>query len=168
MRQLMMSAIVPKRTWRGHWNLRKIEHRREPPEGDMRRRGGSGQPTKGQRTTMPKVGKASLAPTSAPNIEERYRLVIQAVAEGIYEWSTDTNHLELSARLNEMLGFEKGELTSANWVEHVHPDDRARYRNATIAYFKGVVPHFDCEYRVLNKGGQLRWVSDRASSIRNA
>src|SRR5262249_5368780 len=28
----------PKRTWRGHWNLRKIEHRREPPEGDMQRR----------------------------------------------------------------------------------------------------------------------------------
>jgi len=33
-----MSAIDPKRTWRGHWNLRKIEHRREPPEGDMQRR----------------------------------------------------------------------------------------------------------------------------------
>jgi len=33
-----MSAFDPKRTWRGHWNLRKIEHRREPPEGDMQRR----------------------------------------------------------------------------------------------------------------------------------
>src|SRR5262249_45846138 len=32
------STHDPKRTWRGHWNLRKIEHRREPPEGDMQRR----------------------------------------------------------------------------------------------------------------------------------
>jgi PAS domain S-box-containing protein len=134
----------------------------------MQRRGESGQPGKANRTARPKARKASLARTSPPNTEERYRLVIEAVAEGIYEWSTDTNHLELSARLNEMLGFEKGELTSANWVEHVHPDDRGRYRDATIAYFKGVVPHFACEYRLLNKSGQWRWVSDRASSIRSA
>ena len=135
----------------------------------MQRRGESGQPAKAQRTTKPKASKASpAARTPAPNTEERYRLVIEAVAEGIYEWSTDTNHLELSSRLNEMLGFEKGELTSGSWLEHVHPDDRGRYRDATIAYFKGVVPHFACEYRVLNKSGQWRWVRDRASSIRNA
>jgi two-component system cell cycle sensor histidine kinase PleC len=127
----------------------------------MQRRGVSGQPGKTQRTSKPKVRRASTAVRASPNTEERYRLVVEAVAEGIYEWSTDTNHLELSSRLNEMLGFEKGELTSGSWVEHVHPDDRGHYRDATIAYFKGVVPHFACEYRVLNKSGQWRWVSDR-------
>jgi hypothetical protein len=35
------------------------------------------------------------------NTEERHRLVIEAVAEGIYEWSTETNHLELSPRLKQ-------------------------------------------------------------------
>jgi PAS domain S-box-containing protein len=162
----MSGFILP---WRESEDLPRIEHRREPLEaGDMQRRSGSGQPKKERRTTRPKASKASAATWApAPNTEERYRLVIEAVAEGIYEWSTDTNHLELSARLNEMLGFEKGELTSANWVEHVHPDDRDRYRDATVAYFKGVVPHFACEYRVLNKSGQWRWVSDRASSIRD-
>jgi len=130
----------------------------------MQRRGENGKPGKAQRTTTPKVRKAS----SAPNTEERYRLVVEAVAEGIYEWLTDTNHLELSSRLNEMFGFEKGELTSGSWLERVHPDDRGRYRDTTIAYFKGVVPYFACEYRVLNKSGQWRWVSDRASSIRGA
>ena len=67
-----------------------------------------------------------------------------------------------------MFGFEKGELTSASWLKHVHTDDRDRYHDATVAYFKGVVPHFACEYRVRNKSGQWRWVSDRASSIRDA
>jgi hypothetical protein len=38
--------------------LRKIEHRRGPPEGDMQRRGGSGQSVKEQRTTGPKTRKA--------------------------------------------------------------------------------------------------------------
>src|SRR5262245_8628593 len=169
-RKLLKSRIVrlwPKADilpWHESEDLPRIEHRREPPGSDMQRRGENGKPGKAQRTTTPKVRKAS----SAPNTEERYRLVVEAVAEGIYEWSTDTNHLELSSRLNEMLGFEKGELTSGSWLEHVHPDDRGRYRDTTIAYFKGVVPYFACEYRVLNKSGQWRWVSDRASSIRNA
>jgi hypothetical protein len=37
--------------------LRKIEHRREPPEGNMQRRGGSGQSVK-EQTTRPKTRKA--------------------------------------------------------------------------------------------------------------
>jgi PAS domain S-box-containing protein len=136
----------------------------------MRRRDKAGDTAvKAQR---PRTGGRRNAPnaarTAVPNIEERYRLVIEAVAEGIYEWSTETNHLELSTQLNEMFGFERGELTSASWLEHVHPDDRNRYRDATVAYFKKIVRHFACEYRVLDKSGQWRWVSDRASSIRDA
>jgi PAS domain S-box-containing protein len=111
-------------------------------------------------------------PTLAENVtsitEERYRLVIEAVAEGIYEWTINTKHLELSARLTEMFGFRKGELTSGNWVERVHPEDRRQYRDATIAYFKGNAPYFSCQYRILNKAGEWRWISDRATSIRDS
>jgi len=59
--------------------------------------------------------------------EERYRLILHAIAEGIYEWIVRPNHLELSARLLEMFGFEPGELTSANWVARVHPESRTQY-----------------------------------------
>jgi PAS domain S-box-containing protein len=104
--------------------------------------------------TLMRRRNTAKARTAVPNIEERYRLVIEAVAEGVYEWSTETNRLELSTQLNEMFGFERGELTSASWLEHVHPDDRNRYRDATVAYFKKIVRHFACEYRVLDKSGQ--------------
>ncbi len=100
--------------------------------------------------------------------EERYRLILHAVAEGIYEWTVRPNHLELSARLLEMFGFERGELTSSNWVARVHPEDRGRYRDATVSHFKGSAPNFSCQYRVLNKAGEWRWVSDRAASIRDS
>jgi len=66
-----------------------------------------------------------------------------------------------------MLGFEKDELTSGRWLERIHPDDRHRLRNGTVRYFKGAAPHFACEYRVLNKAGQWRWLSDRATAIRD-
>jgi hypothetical protein len=64
-RHATMSAFDPKRTWRGHWNLRKIEHRREPPEGNMQRRGGSRQSVKEQRTTRQKTRKAPTTHVSA-------------------------------------------------------------------------------------------------------
>jgi PAS domain S-box-containing protein len=106
-------------------------------------------------------------PSPSPSTDERYRLVIEAVAEGIYEWSVETGELKVSRRLNEMLGFEGGELTSARWLERVHPEDRSRLRDETVAYFKGAMPHFACEYRVLSKAGEWRWVSDRASAVRD-
>src|SRR5262245_56121156 len=64
-RKCLLSGV--KRTWRGHWNLLKIEHRREPPEGDMQRRGGSGQPVKGQRVARPKAHKAATTHVSGTN-----------------------------------------------------------------------------------------------------
>src|SRR5262249_60077639 len=72
-----------------------LSHRREPPGGDMQRRGENQQHVKRRRTTK---NKARKAPTSTRphtlNAEERHRLVIDAVAEGIYEWTTETNHWE--------------------------------------------------------------------------
>jgi PAS domain S-box-containing protein len=117
---------------------------------------------------LSKPRKAPRASSNSPeNADERYRLVMEAVAEGIYEWTISPNHLALSSRLTEMLGFKTGELTSVSWVERVHPDDRIRYRDATIAYFKGRMRHFFCEYRIRNKRNEWRWVSDRATSIRD-
>jgi len=103
----------------------------------------------------------------AKNTDELYRLVTEAIAEGVYDWSIETDHLELSVRLTEMFGFKKGELTSKNWLERIHTEDRGRYRDATIAYFKGEAAHFSCEYRILDKRNVWRWVSDRANSIRD-
>ena len=99
--------------------------------------------------------------------DERYRLVMKAVAEGIYDWTIASSHLDLSERLTEMFGFEPGELTSQNWVARVHPEDRDLYKETIIAYFKRGAPTFFCEYRILNKSNQWCWVSDRATSIRD-
>src|SRR5262245_51778266 len=60
-----------KRTLRGHWNLRKIEHRRETPEGDMQRRGGSGQSVQAQCTSRLKARKAPTAHVSGADPQEQ-------------------------------------------------------------------------------------------------
>jgi hypothetical protein len=58
--------------WRESEDLPRIEHRREPPEGDMQRRGESGRPVKGQRTLRPKAHKALIAHASTDHSAEQF------------------------------------------------------------------------------------------------
>ena len=45
-------------------------------------------------------------------MEQRAALVIGAAAEGLYDWDIETHELWVSDRLNEIFGFETGELRS--------------------------------------------------------
>jgi PAS domain-containing protein len=100
------------------------------------------------------TGAAASAPASLPRDEQRAELILAAVAEGVYEWTIDGNALTVSPRLREILGLREGELTSASWNEKIHPDDRAGYRAAVLAYFKRKTPRLACEYRVRDGKGR--------------
>jgi PAS domain S-box-containing protein len=100
--------------------------------------------------------------------EERYALVCQAVAEGIYEWDIERNALFPSARLIEIFGFEGRSLGADDWNQIVHPEDFPIYRAALRDCFRGVTARLDCEYRVRHSDGAYRWIEDRALPIRNA
>src|SRR5215467_6321824 len=50
----------------------RIEHRPEPPGGDMQRRGESEQPGKGRRASRPKASKAPTTPVSADHSLEQF------------------------------------------------------------------------------------------------
>jgi PAS domain S-box-containing protein len=99
--------------------------------------------------------------------EERYSLVSQAVAEGIYDWDIECNALWVSPRLIEIFAFEGVELTAADWNSRVHPADFAGYRTALRECFKGVTRRLHCEYRIRLSDGDYRWVEDNALPMRN-
>ena len=99
--------------------------------------------------------------------EERYALVTEATSDGIYDWDVQTNRLEVSARLNEIVGLAQGELTSENWADRVHPDDLSTYRDAIICHFKAETPKLACEYRLRRKSLDYIWVSDQGVCVRD-
>jgi two-component system NtrC family sensor kinase len=99
--------------------------------------------------------------------EARYALVTEAATEGIYEWNIEGNDLYVSPRLKEVFGFETGELTAQDWYGRVHPDEREIYRRALASHFKGSERHLHCEYRILIKSGEYRWVLDHGVAVRN-
>ena len=98
--------------------------------------------------------------------EERHALVGEAATEGLYDWDIEHNNLYVSPRLNEMFGFQAGELRSETWYDRVHPDDKKTYRRSLVRLFKQVDDHQKVEYRIRNKSGDYIWVQDNASAVR--
>ncbi|MBL8259080.1 MAG: PAS domain-containing protein [Candidatus Competibacteraceae bacterium] len=52
-----------------------------------------------------------------------------------------------------------------DWLESIHPDDRARVQAAHVA--KQCSGHFDEEYRIVRPDGAIRWIWDRGFPIRD-
>src|SRR5271156_1352735 len=103
----------------------------------------------------PKAARGRNAATEARRLErslreneERYALVSEAVAEGIYDWNIKLNSLFASPRLMEIFGFEGSGLTSEDWYRRVHPDDKESYRTALRGCFKKSTSKLECQYRI--------------------
>jgi PAS domain S-box-containing protein len=99
--------------------------------------------------------------------EERYALVAEAVAEGIYDWNIKTNALYVSPRLMEIFSFEGTGITSDAWYGRVHPEDGEGYRTALRECFKRRSSKLECQYRIKAADGSYRWVEDHGLPIRD-
>jgi PAS domain S-box-containing protein len=99
--------------------------------------------------------------------EQRHALILEALAEGIYEWDMQEDHLFVSPRLAELLKFPSAKLKSNDWNERVHPDDFKKYRHALLAHLRGHTQRLECEYRLRWKPDEYRWIFDRGIAIRD-
>jgi PAS domain S-box-containing protein len=99
--------------------------------------------------------------------DERYLLVSEAVAEGIYDWNVERNSLFVSSRLMEMFGFKGSGLAAEDWYGRVHPDDINSYRTAVRDCFTRRSTKLHCQYRIKVTDGEYRWVDDHGLPVRN-
>jgi adenylate cyclase len=100
--------------------------------------------------------------------DERYALATEAATEGLYDWNVIADRLVVSERLNAIMQLQSGALSSMEWNERVYPADRAKYRAAMLAHFRGETRYISCEYRARTGTGEFIWLADNATSVRNA
>jgi PAS domain S-box-containing protein len=102
---------------------------------------------------------------------DRYRNVILATSDIIYDWDIKTGKIFWSDNYTKALGWELPEdkkLHITTYVDHIHPADRSRVEN-TLA---GVIDdtsktNWQEEYRYKKADGNYAYVSDRGYIIRN-
>jgi PAS domain-containing protein len=88
--------------------------------------------------------------------EARYALSAQGANDGLWDWDLLAGTLYLSPRWKEMIGFLDHEIdaTPVEWVERIHPDDRARVH---ADLFRRVASSrlFESEHRIVHRAQPL-------------
>ncbi|BAB73978.1 response regulator [Anabaena sp. FACHB-709] len=99
--------------------------------------------------------------------EERLKLAVDAVEEGLWDWNLVTGEVYRSARWFTMLGYTPMEI--GNDIKFrdklIHPDDIPLMQQRLISHLKGDTPFYEVEIRLLAKSGEWRWILDRGKLV---
>ena len=99
--------------------------------------------------------------------EERWRLALEAVGDGVWDWNVPESTVYFSPRWKAMLGYDDHELTASfeEWRSRVHPDDWPRTVKDVEKLLSGETPFYANEHRLLARDGAWRWVLARGVAV---
>jgi len=72
--------------------------------------------------------------------------------------------LFVNPRFEEASGYGRGELSSVDPMQIIHPADRSRVRRSTIEHLKEDSPS-SCDFRIVPRDGRVRWVRARVRPV---
>jgi PAS domain S-box-containing protein len=103
-------------------------------------------------------------------VQERYEIAMGAINESVYDWNIPQDRVYFSGGMERLLALPPGMLKTSfkEWHERIHPEDFARYREATIAHLKGTTDRFECDYRYRVVDGTWRWARTHGLAQRDA
>ncbi|OKH23544.1 hypothetical protein NIES593_09995 [Hydrococcus rivularis NIES-593] len=99
--------------------------------------------------------------------EERLRLALEAVEEGLWDWNPVTGKVYRSPRWATILGYSPDALENdIDWRDRlVHPDDKPYMLELLEAHLRGRAPYFEMELRMLTQSGEWKWILDRGQVV---
>jgi PAS domain S-box-containing protein len=107
------------------------------------------------------------ADTALKTSEEKYRLVLDATNDGIWDWNIPDSVTFFSPRWYTMLGYEPGEIpaTYATWQSLLHPDDREQAEQKITDHIAQRNEHYSVEFRMRTKQGGWKWILARGKVV---
>jgi PAS domain S-box-containing protein len=102
-------------------------------------------------------------------LDERFKLVMSATNDGIWDWTLETGEVYYSPRWKSMLGYADEEVEGSfdAWRSLVHPEDRDGAVAAIEAYLAGDAPVFEHTHRLRHKDGSYRLILTRGRAARD-
>jgi PAS domain S-box-containing protein len=118
--------------------------------------------------TLQDVTERRVADAARREGEERLRLALEASGTGVWEWDIVTGRITWSEQVHAFYGMAPGEFdgTLETFARHLHPDDAGRAREAIRASVEDDAP-YRIEYRIVPKGGGVRWIFTAGRVIRD-
>ena len=99
--------------------------------------------------------------------EERYRLVMEATNDGVWDWDLTTDEVFFNSAYMAMLGYTPDEVSpDINfWKDHIHPEDKEAALKANRDCIENCCKSFEVEFRMLTKNGGWRWILGRGKTV---
>lgn len=106
--------------------------------------------------------------TAALTDRDRLRSMLEATADGMWEWDVPTGEVLFSPTCFTMLGYEPDGWPHAcqTWSRLLHPDDRPRAETAVREHLEGKRERIELEFRLRCKDGRWKWILGRGKVIR--
>ena len=120
-----------------------------------------------QAAAAPGQSDSSAPPYASMPFANLALAAIGAAHQGVFDLDFRAQILTLSPDAAEMLGLGAHEatLSHADWIGHMHPEDREDYRRA-IAHHQGKPgDSFRLEFRVRGRAREYRWLELRATIV---
>ncbi len=99
--------------------------------------------------------------------EKRFRVAMDAIDEGIWDWNIQTGAVYYSPGWKRILEWEEGELNQdyETWESRIHFDDRDHTLTCLNRLLSGELPLFSAEHRLWTKTGSWKWVLGKGSVL---
>ncbi len=99
--------------------------------------------------------------------EERLRLALNAVWDGLWDWHVPTGYSYYAPRWYTMLGFEEHALPAHidTFLDLLHPQDLARTEQALRDHFDGRSDTYAIEVRLRTSDNTWKWVLTRGTVV---
>jgi two-component system response regulator FixJ len=98
---------------------------------------------------------------------EALRLVLEASADGAWEWVIPTNEIKISPGIVERLGYDRAEAAGnfSKLQDYMHPDDWETLVEEVGAHLAGRTEGFAAEIRMRRRDGSWAWLFDCGSIV---
>ena len=104
------------------------------------------------------VGRARIHDRAVAS-EARLQLALDAAGMGAWDWHIPSGQVAWSRQLGPLYGLPEGTpgLPSAEWFDHIHPDDRASIQLADRRHIR-TGADYQVEFRVIRPNGTTGWL----------
>ncbi len=101
--------------------------------------------------------------------EERYRLVLEGVNDGIWDWDLTKNEVYWNDRLLEIIGLAREQFGSTMdaLYNRLHPEDKNGIVRAIAAHLDLAID-YNVEFRLLHSSGAYRYCTSQGKAQRNS
>jgi PAS domain S-box-containing protein len=91
---------------------------------------------------------------------ERLSTVLKVAKAGAWIWDFNNQKIFWTREFEILLDYDPGSTQQiySEWLERLHPDDREKAKTALQNTIDHKSPTYRCEYRVICRDGQIRWI----------